>query len=192
MKKVNSEFLIQLFLGVVGFALMIVGIIVFGASFFKTTPFVNYMNGIVIGALGAILFSCVKIYFMFLETITIATDGLKQMSTAAATSPQSQYNGRTYTTQPGGMSLNQITIDENTSLEEIELLKKQFPMFADSIEEAVANIICKPSIKKEGPLPKTMELLSLPQLEAALKKAVDSGEYEKAAEIRDEINKRKV
>jgi hypothetical protein len=174
MKKVNSEFIAQLLFGIAGVALMIIGAILLVAHFF--IPSIVLFEAAVYLALGAILYLGVRLYFMFLEAISTATNVLDKMN--------ANRNGRIYPEMNAGM-VNTITITDQTTPEEIEELKRKFPMFAESFDNILKS---NPVYNKEVD---TKEL-SITQLETALQIAIDNNEFEKAAEIRDEISRRKV
>lgn len=181
MKKITFELISQILFGIAGVALMLGGAIMFIGSFF--TNF-SLSTSIIFMVLGAILFTGVKLYFMFLEVLTAANKQVDEINKGI--SPQN-HNSRTY---PG---VTNITIDENTTMEDIEEIKKKFPPLSNIIDNVIKNTgtIDNDAFYKET-LPKHIELLSLKQLEKALEEAVENSEFEKAAEIRDEINKRKV
>ena len=125
MKKINFGFISQLLLGLGAVALMIIGAIMFVGHFYQAD--VSLFQATIFMALGAILFSSVKVYFMFLETLNIAADGIDKISKATETRNESI--GRIpqdYFSMAQNLPFKAIAIDDMTP-EEIEKLKKDFP-----------------------------------------------------------------
>ena len=128
--------------------------------------------------IGALLFVAIRIYFMFTEVLESVTEVLNKINNASSPQKQEQFSPNTF--------FNKIVINEDTSPQEIEEIKKKFPMFADQIDKII-------NLGKESDLSNisNIKYLTLSELEKALQRAIDNNEFEKAAKIRDEIKSRK-
>ena len=169
MKKLNAEFFLQLTFGVASISLMIGGIVMIVASFFYP---LSTINSVIITASGAILYTGVRIYFMLLEI----NDYVKDIP------PQTGNNKFT----PDLLKPDEvIRINEDITPEQLEEIKKNFPMIADQLDYIVDgfNDFHKKSVK-------SIHKMSIQQLKEELQKAVDNNEFEKAAEIRDVLKKK--
>jgi len=168
MKKLNAEFFLQLILGIASIALMIGGTIMFVTSLF--TPLSTF-NAIMLMAAGAILYTGVRIYFMFLETTSSIKDYVKGISSQIGT------NNLT----PELLKSEVININEDTTPEQLDEIKKKFPMIADQLNTIINSF---------GDNAKNVQNMSVQQLQKELQEAVDNNEFEKAAEIRDILKKK--
>lgn len=183
MKKIPVEFIIMLLCGILGGASAATGTIILIASIFTSLP---TAIGFILLVMGIILMCVVRIYYMLLivinkfsDTINILTKSVDKMASEGI-SPQM------FSDLNPNIIAHEIKIDDTTSPEEIENIKKKFPMLADGLDNILNKI--NPNFST---LPKAIELLSLTQLEKELKKAVGEDNFERATEIRNEINKRK-
>lgn len=181
MKKISAEFVLMMLCGALGITSALVGITCLIASIFTPLP---VFNGFVLLIGGVILICVVRLYYVFLDVLNKTAEAIETISKIidikTGTSPQ-MYPGTN-----SNIISHEIKIDDTTSPEEIEDIKKKFPMLADGIDSILNKI--NPNL---SPLPKAIELLSLAQLEKELKKAVGEDNFERATEIRNEINKRK-
>jgi UvrB/uvrC motif. len=181
MKKVGLDFIGQLIFALAGIVLMLGGAVIFVASFFTI---MSVVTGIFLMALGAILFNSVRLYFMFLETIEIAT--------AAINSSTKFHTGL----RPGNeVAVQEIIINSDTPPEEIIELKNKFPMLSKNIDDMIMQMHGKDKLENffanKGIFKKDVKELSISQLEEAIKIAISNEDYEKAANYRNEINSRK-
>jgi len=179
MKKIGFNFILQILFGFLGMVMVLCGIFMTIASFF--IPAISLFQGVVFVALGAILFSCVGIYFKFQETLNAAADGLEKITNATKLYKEKQDGGFSHLT-----GVQEIHIDENTSPEEIQKIKEMHPGMKGLLDELMKST--KPYNKEE--LPSDLELMSSFQLQKELQKAIDSENYERAQAIRNEISKR--
>lgn len=182
MKKFDTEFLMHLLAGVASIALMLIGLIMLVASFF--TPLSTF-NAVMLLAMGIIMSVVVKLYFMFREVLQKVSDLLSKYSSLFSQDMKSP------------ISSEVITINENTTPEEIEELKKKHPMVSAELDkilqrmginEGMSGFMSSMGLSNEK---KDIANMSIPELEKALEKAVNENEFETAAEIRDEIKRRK-
>ena len=177
MKKISAEFVLMMLCGFLGGTSAMAGIIYLITSAFTPLP---VFNGFMLLIGGIILICIIRIYYVFIDILNKITGVIetvaKILNTKERTSPQMFPD----------IIAHEIKIDDTTSPEEIEEIKKKFPMLADGLDNILNKI--NPNL---SPLPKPIELLSLSQLEKELKKAVGEDNFERATEIRNEINKRK-
>ena len=166
--KNNAEAYTQFIFSILSILIIIFGVILFILSFM--TPTVSIINAILIFSGGAILFNSVKLYYSFLEVISRFTELIESLT-------------KNTPTNQGDVQI--IKLDDNLSSEQIEDLKTKFPLFADKIETVINSII--PKTKKSL----SIQEMSIEQLSIELQKNIEENKFEKAAEIRDEINKRK-
>lgn len=175
MRKIPSDIIFQLIFGIASIALLLAGAITFIASFFQPFPVIN---SIILLGLGTIIFMGNRLYNSFTDVLHMMTKTIERIQQAS--SPQ---------THPP-MVAHELIIDEDTPPEEIERIKKTFPLFASEIDKMLSQ-------SKQGGhkfstnLPSVISLLSLTQLDEELKKAIEEDNFERAAEIKNEINKRK-
>lgn len=163
MKKNTPELFLQLFFGVVAIALMTGGAIMFVASFFSQ---ISALTSILITCMGAILFNSVRLYLVF----TSSLDKLNNKNPNKNITPP--------------IKTEIISINENTTPEQMNELKEKFPFIIDELEKILDNT-------NANPTKKSIETMTIKQLQDELHNAVENNEFEKAAEIRDEIKKRK-
>jgi predicted transcriptional regulator len=175
MKKINFEILLQFSLIIIGAAMMLIGL-EFVILKFLGHPH-SLFKSISFFALGGILVTASRLYFMFLETLSLATKSIEMH----------KQNLQSQEMKVSGPFVEEIIITDETSEEEIEALRKKFPMLNDSID-TILKQIGREVISK---LPKDINLFTVQQLEEELKKAIANDNFEKAAEIRNELNKRK-
>lgn len=187
MKKVNLEFITQLLLGLGGIALMVVGAIMFIGHFFQ--PDISLFQAEVITALGAILFSSVGLYFKFLEIVNVASDGIEKITKATETYKVHDDRVSAHSDYFPSLDIQKIIINEDTTPEEIEDLKKHFP----GIENQLGGLLdlAKGKQSKTKAVPTAIEMMTISQLEQELKNAISLEDYKHAANIKNEINKRK-
>jgi hypothetical protein len=189
MKKISTEFVMHMFFAVLGALLFFAGLTCIGITIALPTLALKF-EGIVILSLGAILLTVTKIYFSFLKVMELAATAIEKMNEIRPPAPQEEtteeniediltgiFNGKDLDMKD--IKVHKIVIDENTSREDIEKIRQSFFGNLEDIEE-INSII-----------PSDLSLASLPALEKYLESAVESNEYETAALIRDEINKRK-
>jgi len=175
MKKINAEFLLQLIFGIIAIALMLGGAIMFVASFFTSLPI---FNAIYFMALGAILYTGVRIYFMLLEVASSINNSSTQVNKSKA---------------PFDLLKSEvININEDTTPEQLEEIKKKFPAIADQLDKIIDTFIDETK-KNNGYFSesvKNINNMTIKQLQEELNLAVENNEFEKAAEIRDILKKR--
>jgi hypothetical protein len=169
MKKFNLEFLSQVSLSIFGIVLFIVGAIITIASFF--TPLAippALLAGILAVALGTIAYGISKLYFTILQLIKTLTDLLTPFN-SRQTSPLSNLPANTEI----------ISINENTSPEDIEKIKNKIPGAGAALESFFKIIHGEQSNKKE------LSEMTKEELQKEMEEAVNSNNFEKAATIRD-------
>ena len=179
MKNISKETITQVLFMCFGTALMLWGLIIFVASFF--TPMSVYTS-VVYVALGVLIFNSAKLYFMFLHVLKTADDLIEKINSARAEVDKTTTTLEDWTNDISKVAPIEIHIDDSTTPEEIENMKNRFPMLSNVIDNIINQV---------KPIAKTNSELSLKELEKNLKSAIDNNEFEKAAEIRDEIAKRK-
>ena len=200
MKKISKEFICQMFFGITGIALMVIGALMLIASLFGGD--ISLFNSIVLMALGAILFEGVTLYFIFYNFLESALKIIEErFKENKGTSPHIHKTNNDIFSNLGKMyndenpNIRRITIDDNTTTEDLEKYKKEFPPLANYIDD-ILNLQ-KDSIKfsniKNYYSSNTLEDIELSneELEDKLKLAIEENEFEKAAQIRDELLKRK-
>lgn len=170
MKKFNLEFLSQVSLSIFGIALFIIGTIITITSFFAplTIPHA-LLAGILAVALGVIAYGVSKLYFVILQLIKTLTDLL------------ASFNSK-QTPSFGNLPINTeiISINENTSPEDLEKIKQKFPGAAGAALENILKIMHRePSNKKE------LTEMTKEELRKEMEEAVNLNNFEKAATIRD-------
>lgn len=178
----------MLFAGL-GIFFLFMGLICIGFTMALPTLALKF-EGIVILSLGAILLTVTKIYFTFLKVMELAATAIEKMNEIRPPAPQEKtteeniediltdiFNGKDLDMKD--IKVQKIVIDENTSREDIEKIRQSFFGNIEDIEEDNSII------------PSDLSLVSLPRLEKLLEISVENYEYENAAKIRDEINKRK-
>jgi hypothetical protein len=169
MKKFNLEFLSQVSLSIFGIALFIVGAIITITSFF--TPLAippALLAGILAVALGTIAYGISKLYFIILQLIKTLTDLLTSFN-SKQTSP--------FNNLPTNTEI--ISINENTSPEDIEKIKNKIPGAGAALENIFKIIHGEQSSKKE------LSEMSREELQKEMEEAVNLNNFEKAATIRD-------
>jgi len=181
MKNFHFEFIAHLLLGVASIAFILVGVIILIVSFFAPLPM---FNAVVLIGIGCTMFISVRLYFILRDVLDSVNEFLKQLQ--SQNSPQNQ--------TPREI----ISINENTTPEEIEELKKKHPMIANELDKILNNMakgenLLEGFFDSKGLFKKTKDIkeMTIVELKKALAKAVDDNEFEKAAQIRDEINSRK-
>lgn len=169
MKKFNLEFLSQVSLSIFGIVLFIVGAIITIASFF--TPLAippALLAGILAVALGTIAYGISKLYFTILQLIKTLTDLLTSFN-SRQTSPLSNLPANTEI----------ISINENTSPEDIEKIKNKIPGAGAALESFFKIIHGEQSNKKN------LSEMTKEELQKEMNEAVSLNNFEKAAIIRD-------
>ena len=168
MKKNNLELLSQLALGIFGVALFIIGTIILITSFFipLTIP-TPLLIGLFAISIGLTSFLITRLYFIILQLINTLTDlfiafNLKQ-------TPNLPINTEI------------ININENTSQEELEEIKKKIPG-GEKLFDNLFKIIGKDlsSLSK-----KNLSEMTKEELQKEMNEAVSLNNFEKAAIIRD-------
>lgn len=169
MKKFNLEFLSQVSLSIFGIALFIVGAIITIASFFAplTIP-PALLIGILAVALGVIAYGISKLYFVILQLIKTLTDLLASFN-SKQTSP--------FGNLPTNTEI--ISINENTSPEDLEKIKNKIPGAGAALESILKIMHGEQSSKKE------LSEMTKEELQKEMEEAVNSNDFEKAATIRD-------
>lgn len=170
--KVKLSPVLHLLFIVCGIALMLAGATLI---ILKPFGFPYLFEGVMAFFVGGIAIYVAKFQMMMFEAIDGFTNIISGIAKKASQAPP-MFGG-------GMMNPNntmRIEIDENTSPEELEALKEKFPFMAGVIES-----MTKTFHKKD------LSSMSLIQLERELREAIDSDNYEKAAVLRDLINKKK-
>lgn len=175
--KVNFAPVLNILFMVCGAILMLAGITLIILKMFGY-PFL--FEGVTAFFMGGIAIYVARFQMMMIAAIdgfTNIIDGLAKK--AAAAQMGSMFGGGRF---PGMSDANtmRVEIDENTSPEQLEALKKRFP-FMEAVIDAMSTTFNKDNL----------ENMSLVQLEKELKKAIDNDLYEKAAVLRDLIAKKK-
>lgn len=172
MKKFNLEFLSQVSLSIFGIALFIVGAIITIASFFAplTIP-PALLAGILAVALGVIAYGVSKLYFVILQLIKTLTDLLASFN-SKQTSPFGNFPTNTEI----------ISINENTSSEDLEKIKNKIPGAAGAALESIFKIMHGENLQSNK---KELSEMTKEELQKEMKEAVNSNDFEKAATIRD-------
>ncbi len=196
----NISFICQILFGIAGIALMVIGALMFIASFFGD---ISLLNSIVLMALGAILFEGVTLYSVFSDFLESALKMLEErFKENKDTSPHMHraYNplsnlGKMY---GGAPNVREIIIDNNTTPEELEKYRKEFPTlssyidYISSLQREAGNPNFKTYYSNNTFNNKLEDIdFSDEELEDKLKLAIEENEFEKAAQIRDELKKRK-
>lgn len=180
MKKPSFEFISQLIFMTVGFSLLIAGLIKFAYNSYASLPI---SIPILIAAVGFILINQANAYFSLLQVLDGFNNILKEITKQQPkTSPQNiqdLYNLEI-------PEIKRITITDKTTPEELDEIKQQFPMLAKDIDD----ILNSEGLKLK-PTEKIITTLTDEELEKILGLYIEDDNFEKAAEIRDEINKRK-
>jgi len=179
MKNFHFEFIAHLLLGIVSIAFILVGVIIFVASFFVPLPI---FNAAVLIGIGCTMFISVRLYFILRDVLDSVNEFLKQLQSQNSPQNQAQKN----------MPNKIISINENTTPEEIEELKKEYPMIANELDKILSSI-GEEIFVSNGLFKKTKDIkeMTIVELKKALTIAVNNNEFEEAAQIRDEINSRK-
>jgi len=168
--------------GLVGLALIVAGAIILIASFYTPLP---PFNAIVLMTLGIIVLGVNKLQYMFVKMIKLFTEYITKVNAISQRPNLDAFHS-------AAPSVREIVINENTSKEDIEKIKNDFPELGTSLNSFFNEILKNiPNRNTPNDMPDGISLLTMKQLEDRLNKAVDDGEFEKAAKLRDEINSRK-
>jgi hypothetical protein len=182
MKKINTEFASHLILEIIAIGLVIAGTIIVIASLFGPLP---TFRGVVLMISGTILLVQANLYFRLRDTIDTLLKFVEKVG--SETSPQKKVNATV------------IDINDETTPEEIDELKKQFPEIGEKIDAIVQSLkLINPKIGlskfgkefKNNIDDKPIIFLTNEELEENLKKAIAEEQYEKALVIKNEIEKR--
>jgi hypothetical protein len=169
MKKFSFEFLSQISLAIFGVALFIVGAIIIIASLFTSLTFSPLvLAGIFAIALGAIAYGISKLYFTIMQLIKTLTDLLANFNS------KSPFDNLPLNTEV-------ISINENTSPEDLEKLKKKIPGAGAALESIFKIINGEIHISNN----KELSEMTKEELQKEMDEAVNSNNFEKAAIIRD-------
>lgn len=187
MKKISLDLVIQIIIGIAGIGLALAGAIVLVASFFTPLPI---FKAIALMALGVMLFNSSRLYFIFLENLNFTTELIKKITQANSPSNPDCFYPPDKKTRRNHPEFIEIKISDETTPEEIEEMKRKWPHMAEHIDMIMG--MSKQIHPGGDKFPKRISLLSNTQLEQELKNAVENNEFELAAEIRDEIKKRKL
>ena len=207
MKK-SKEFLTFFLLGIAGISMAICGVLTLSAALISQS--LPILPGIYLMALGAIMYIGSKLYFMFLDNLESTANLLlkigQELNNKNTISPPPNY--KTWeSNQTGDINNNiiysEVLINENTTPEELDKLKEEFPMIADKIDQIfhsliqgdvdenfdknIQNIISR---NDSGFTNVSIKNMSLKELQEELKIATEKELFERAAQIRDEINNR--
>jgi len=185
------DFMTGIFCGLLALGLTIAGLIIIVASFFTALPI---FNGVVLLSLGVVIYLGIRIIYVNQEVITALANFVESLpNLLSGTSPQ---KNKPIAINNSDEFSTLINITQDTTPEEIEEIKKKFPMFADNLD-SIIKTFKSPQWEKSFDLKEwhkkqtDLSRLSLEELNVALNNSLDKDEFEKAAEIRDEINKRK-
>lgn len=192
MKKNSTGIIVQVLFGILALALLIIGTIMFVSSFF--IPSISLFNSITIIALGAILFFTIRMCFMFKDIVELMTTYLKEIKLEnspytykdkSRTSPLFNFDDNT---------VNKIMINADMSKEEIDELKEQYPLYSSIIENIIEQMKHhSPNFTRDcsSSVSHNYSKFTIEELTKKLNEAVELDKFEIAAEIRNEINKRK-
>lgn len=178
MKKKYSDILFFTLGGALGMGVSLAGAIFIIASFLTPLPI---FQGIMLLTAGVVLIIVSRIYstvFSMMEKLE------KTISNISGLNPKDM----SVSPQDSSIFVHEIKIDEETTEEEIQDIKKKFPFFSKELDGVLKTF--RPA--DSTALLNKLELLSLPQLEKELGKAVENDNFERAAEIKNEINSRKL
>jgi protein-arginine kinase activator protein McsA len=182
MRKINLELIAQIIFGLLGFCLMLIGVIIIGASLIFTKPLL--FEGVVLMSMGAILFTAVKVYFSLTSVL---------QSTSAIIEKIIKQNQQFSPHQDS--IVKEIVITEDTTPEEISQLKKEYPALSNSIDDMIRQIKHPnfPQHHKQSSTITAKDIITMTtsQLEIELQSAIANDLFETAAIIRDELKKRK-
>ena len=159
-------------------ALIVYGVIKFAIAAYNSTP---KFESIIVIALGIILAGVVDMIMQFDYVIETFSSLITKV--VDTTDKTIQNNGRIY--HPQNLFTKEIIINAENSQEELQRLKEQNPILAAELEK-ILGTLAEPKQPKE----EVLQNLSIEQLTKKLDKAVENSDFEKAAEIRDEIAKR--
>jgi hypothetical protein len=171
-KKENIQFspILHILFVVCGTGLMISGAVLIALKLFGF-PFL--FEGVMAFFMGGISLYVAKFQLALDIIVEKFTEMIEAMD-KKVTSPHPTFGG--YFGTPNAMK---VEIDEHTSPEKIAELKKNFP-FMGGILDAMSQ-----SFKKD------FGSMTIAELEKELKQAIEADEYEKAAVLKDAINKKK-
>jgi len=140
-------------------------------------------EGIVTFVLGAMCVYIVKLQSVFLQVVETFSDVLDTANKEMINNNQRIYHPTNFS---DGI-MQTVNISDEMSPEQLEKMKEQFPHL-----EGLIDTVMDMSNKKIASPVKTINLssLSVSQLEVLQKKAVEEENFERAMEIKKEIDKR--
>lgn len=173
MKK-NTNLLFHIFADVLSFTLIVGGLIMLIASIF--IPTIPVFQATMLFITGFILQGISSLYINFIRMINLISDFLEQTNKKI----------------PETTKFDKIVITDDTSIEDIEIFKKQFPELKDTLDE-ISNSIKDNSIydkKINFEKLRTSDEIIKQSLEFQLKEALENQDFERACQIRDELKER--
>ena len=176
MKK--TEFLLINLFGVFSVCLIVVGIISFVASLF--VPSIPTFQSIELIFFGVITHLMIRLYF--------TVDKLFENSLAPTEKFIKKQEERNSPLNPELIKTSVISINEETTPEQIEEIKKKHPQIAEQLDKLLNGFM--DITGSNSPHAKDIYKMSVQQLQKELEKAVENNEFERAAEIRDLLKKR--
>lgn len=183
MKK--TEFLLINLFGVFSVCLIVVGAISFVASLF--VPTISTMDSVWLMAFGALTFLMVRLYFTVDKLFENALAPADKIIKEAEKFIKKQEEGNS-PLNPDLIKTSVISINEETTPEQIEEIKKKHPQIAEQLDKLLSGFM--DITGSNSPHAKDIYKMSVQQLQKELEKAVENNEFEKAAEIRDLLKKR--
>ncbi len=163
-------------------AFMLIGIIMLVASFF--TP-VSITNASILIALGLILSVAMATIFKLDATINALVEYLEALKSIKF--PYSSADNSNLSPAEG---IQKIIITPETTQEEIDEITKRFPGLKDTLENLMGNEDIEAMSGELSTADYNLNSYSIEELQTELQIAVNKNEFERAAEIRDEINSR--
>lgn len=180
MKK--TEFLLTILFGVFSICLIVVGAISFVASLFN--PALPTFQSIELIFFGVITYTVVRLIFtvdkLFENSLSSADKLIKKYEKGNSPSNTD--------TNPDLIKTSVISINDETTPEQIEEIKKKHPQIAEQLDKLLNGFM--DTIGSNSPHAKDIYKMSIQQLQRELEKAVENNEFERAAEIRDLLKKR--
>jgi hypothetical protein len=174
MEEKNSKEIFNLFVYFISILIMLGGFAMVVSSFYTN---ISLFQSIVVTTAGAILFYMISLRIIILKTLNTLTKYLEKLNTEVSKSTPPNINDfdpiKVFYTDSRTIDLNKTTekLTAKDIANDFETLFKYF--------------------QQEQIQPLSLELMSIEQLNKELNKCVGNNEFEKAASIRDEINKRK-
>ena len=188
MKKFSLQYIIQAIFTVVSAVLIVSGIIMLFNGIALLAP-LPIFNAIVFIALGAILFTTTKLSFLFtliLKHMKATFDGMSDILDI-------QLEGQKSGHVPNN-NVQTIIINEDTTPEDLDELKKKNPVIAKELDELMQSITSPQFfMNKFGHIAtpkKEIKDMDTKDLKKELQSCVDNSDFERAALIRDELKGR--